>query len=568
MKLRSTSGSCSCAVPRATPRRARQAVEVGRQVEVVAHLQLAVVAGVVDALRPPAPQRRGQRARQVVGVDVVGVDVVLGAQHRRALAAAVRAACRRHGRAHRCRGCAARWPRAPVPRPKKRTCRSASTRRCARGVCGAHGPRLAHARAAAVAVHAAGGGVHQRARRRAQAQRAQQRLRAQVAPPAAPRLAPAGGARCTTRWAMPASRAQRGRRVEVALQRRDAARAQLRHARGRGGQRQHAHAARQAARQRAGRRRRSRRPAPARGGNGWARRRGGSGLRAKSGGRTRPTRARGYPKHDRRHGTRRPLPDHRAAQRPRLQRRGGRSHPRRRHPPGHRHALRLQGRRLRLLQVQEARRHRGARPAPEQGPVRRGRSRRAWCSPAARVPQTDVVLESRQVTDESAFPVRKMPSRVTSLEKVSHDVMVVKLQLPANDTLRYHAGQYIEFILRDGARRSYSMANAPHNGPGVELHIRHMPGGKFTDHVFTAMKEKEILRVEGPVRQLLPARGLGQADDPARVGHRLRADQGADGAHAVQGHRARRPRCTGAAAGRPTCTWTPGCGSGWRTCPT
>jgi CDP-4-dehydro-6-deoxyglucose reductase, E3 len=114
------------------------------------------------------------------------------------------------------------------------------------------------------------------------------------------------------------------------------------------------------------------------------------------------------------------------------------------------------------------------------------------------VPQTDVLLESRQVTDESAFPVRKMPSRVLSLEKVSHDVMIVKLQLPANDTLRYHAGQYIEFILRDGARRSYSMANAPHNGPGVELHVRHMPGGKFTDHVFTAMKEKEILRVEGP----------------------------------------------------------------------
>jgi CDP-4-dehydro-6-deoxyglucose reductase len=114
------------------------------------------------------------------------------------------------------------------------------------------------------------------------------------------------------------------------------------------------------------------------------------------------------------------------------------------------------------------------------------------------VPQSDVVLESRQVTDESAFPVRKMPSRVTALEKVSPDVMVIKLQLPANDTLRYHAGQYIEFILRDGARRSYSMANAPHNGPHVELHIRHMPGGKFTDHVFTAMKEKEILRVEGP----------------------------------------------------------------------
>lgn len=117
------------------------------------------------------------------------------------------------------------------------------------------------------------------------------------------------------------------------------------------------------------------------------------------------------------------------------------------------------------------------------------------CSATA---HSDLVLESRQVTDESAFPIKKMPSRVTSLEKKSHDVMVVKLQLPANDVMRYHAGQYVEFILRDGARRSYSMANAPHNGPGVELHIRHMPGGKFTDHVFNAMKEKEILRVEGP----------------------------------------------------------------------
>ena len=114
------------------------------------------------------------------------------------------------------------------------------------------------------------------------------------------------------------------------------------------------------------------------------------------------------------------------------------------------------------------------------------------------VPLSDVVLESRQVTDESAYPIKRMPSRVISLEKKSQDVMLVKLQLPANDAMRYHAGQYIEFILRDGARRSYSMANAPHNGPGVELHIRHMPGGKFTDHVFNAMKEKEILRVEGP----------------------------------------------------------------------
>ena len=114
------------------------------------------------------------------------------------------------------------------------------------------------------------------------------------------------------------------------------------------------------------------------------------------------------------------------------------------------------------------------------------------------IPQSDVVLESRQVTEAGAFPIRKMPARVSALTRASHDVMVVQLQLPANDAFVYHAGQYIEFILRDGNRRSYSMANARHNGPGVELHIRHMPGGKFTDHVFGVMKEKEIQRIEGP----------------------------------------------------------------------
>lgn len=117
------------------------------------------------------------------------------------------------------------------------------------------------------------------------------------------------------------------------------------------------------------------------------------------------------------------------------------------------------------------------------------------------VPHSNVVLESRQVTDESAFPIKKMPSRVNTMARVSHDVMVIRLQLPASDVFKYHAGQYVEFLLRDGARRSYSMANAPHtqiDNPGLELHIRHMAGGKFTEHVFGAMKEKEILRVEGP----------------------------------------------------------------------
>jgi len=114
------------------------------------------------------------------------------------------------------------------------------------------------------------------------------------------------------------------------------------------------------------------------------------------------------------------------------------------------------------------------------------------------VAQSDVLLESRQVTEAGAFPIRKMPSRVAAMERKSHDVILLRLQLPANDPFNYRPGQYVEFLLRDGSRRSYSMANAPHTGPALELHIRHMPGGKFTDHVFGTMKEKEIQRIEGP----------------------------------------------------------------------
>ncbi len=67
------------------------------------------------------------------------------------------------------------------------------------------------------------------------------------------------------------------------------------------------------------------------------------------------------------------------------------------------------------------------------------------------------------------------------------------------EALAYRAGQYIEFLLKDGKRRAYSIASAPSLERPLELHIRHLPGGLFTDHVFGAMKERDILRFEGPL---------------------------------------------------------------------
>jgi len=111
----------------------------------------------------------------------------------------------------------------------------------------------------------------------------------------------------------------------------------------------------------------------------------------------------------------------------------------------------------------------------------------------------DLVIEAREVAGSDDYPIRKMPSRVATLEKVAPDVVVMTLQLPANETLKFRAGQYIEFMLRDGKRRSYSLASPPDQDQPLTLHIRHMPGGLFTDQVFTTMKERDILRFEGPM---------------------------------------------------------------------
>ena len=124
-----------------------------------------------------------------------------------------------------------------------------------------------------------------------------------------------------------------------------------------------------------------------------------------------------------------------------------------------------------------------------------------WILTCCAAPQTDCVIQARTVAGAGEYAPVKMPARVARLERAADDVVVMQLQLPATAAFRYRAGQYVEFILRDGARRSYSMATAPSllgTPPSIELHLRHMPGGKFTDTVFTTLKERDILRIEGP----------------------------------------------------------------------
>jgi CDP-4-dehydro-6-deoxyglucose reductase len=105
------------------------------------------------------------------------------------------------------------------------------------------------------------------------------------------------------------------------------------------------------------------------------------------------------------------------------------------------------------------------------------------------------VKEVRRAGD---LQIKRMPCRIESIAKPAPDVAIVRLKLPANERLQYLPGQYIDFLLKDGRRRSFSLANPPHDDTLLELHIRHVPGGFFGDQLFHEFKGREILRLEGP----------------------------------------------------------------------
>ncbi len=113
-------------------------------------------------------------------------------------------------------------------------------------------------------------------------------------------------------------------------------------------------------------------------------------------------------------------------------------------------------------------------------------------------PLTDVTIECREISAIKDIQVRTLPCRVQKLERLAPDVMMIHLRLPANERLQFLAGQYIDILTKSGLRRSLSIANAPHDDDVLQLHLRNY-GGPFSKYVFETLKEKDILRLEGPL---------------------------------------------------------------------
>ena len=143
------------------------------------------------------------------------------------------------------------------------------------------------------------------------------------------------------------------------------------------------------------------------------------------------------------------------------------------------------------------------------------------------------MIEVREVRRAGDIQIKRLPCRIESIEKAAPDVAIVRFKLPANERLQFLAGQYIDFLLKDGKRRSFSLATPPHDDSLLELHIRHMPSGFFTDALFTPIQGPRDPALRGAARLVLSARAVGQADRVRRGRHRLRADQGDDRACAA-----------------------------------
>ena len=117
-------------------------------------------------------------------------------------------------------------------------------------------------------------------------------------------------------------------------------------------------------------------------------------------------------------------------------------------------------------------------------------------------PIEDLVIEVREIEAVRDIQVRLLPARVVEKSLLASNVVRLRLKLPTAQRLQFLAGQYIDVLLKGGKRRAFSIASSPSLEDEIELHIRHVEGGDFTGFVFDDLKERDILRLEGPPGKL------------------------------------------------------------------
>lgn len=113
-------------------------------------------------------------------------------------------------------------------------------------------------------------------------------------------------------------------------------------------------------------------------------------------------------------------------------------------------------------------------------------------------PAGDLLIRPQSWRRIAADARKTITATVFRNEIVAKDISILNLRLPPGVRIKFAAGQYLEVLLPGGERRAFSMANAPHVSDSIQLHIRHMPSGGFTQKVVPNLVKGDKLEIEVP----------------------------------------------------------------------
>ncbi|GLT20420.1 CDP-6-deoxy-delta-3,4-glucoseen reductase [Vibrio zhanjiangensis] len=112
-------------------------------------------------------------------------------------------------------------------------------------------------------------------------------------------------------------------------------------------------------------------------------------------------------------------------------------------------------------------------------------------------PLSDVTLEAEFFPELAEIKQQTLPCKVSSISYPTKDIAVLKLRFPPTAKFEFIAGQYLDLMYK-GIKRSYSIASSMSTSHEVELHIRNVPQGKMSEHIFSGIKDNQLMRIEGP----------------------------------------------------------------------
>jgi len=113
---------------------------------------------------------------------------------------------------------------------------------------------------------------------------------------------------------------------------------------------------------------------------------------------------------------------------------------------------------------------------------------------------SDLVVELLNYDEDllsRSIPVKEYNAELTSIEPLTNDIRLLRLEL--DSPLRFWAGQYVDITIPEaGITRSFSMANPPNGGTGLEFIIKQYPNGAFSSLLDGGLKSGDRLRAKGP----------------------------------------------------------------------